>query len=323
MIKNMVGQPIWIGIFIGLFFVGLVSLQPNVFGEHVIVEGEKRAMEGILKTELDAMSPIMLQATSTDGSMTVEITVNIPKEDETMSIDLKFVFAKSGGIVRHINYDLLAMQGEQILLDETGKHNHKGLATHKTMELDSDDPVVLTVTIQGIGIDPPLKGPIGDIVRVTVDGEKIARESTIETERETMVSEMQEKSENLDGGGCLIATATFGSELASQVQQLRELRDNTLLESKSGSAFMIGFNQFYYLFSPTVADWERKNPALKEAVKVTITPLLTTLSILNYVAIDSEAEMLGYGIGIILLNIGMYFLVPTILIVKLRERFSR
>ena len=30
------------------------------------------------------------------------------------------------------------------------------------------------------------------------------------------------------GGGCLIATATYGSELAPQVQQLRELRDNTI-----------------------------------------------------------------------------------------------
>jgi len=34
-------------------------------------------------------------------------------------------------------------------------------------------------------------------------------------------------------------------------------------------------------------------------------------------------QTIWVGIGIILLNIGMYFLVPAILIVKLRERFSR
>lgn len=51
----MVNQAIWVGIIIGLFFVGIISLQPNVFGEHVIVEGEKRAMEGILKTERETM----------------------------------------------------------------------------------------------------------------------------------------------------------------------------------------------------------------------------------------------------------------------------
>ena len=124
------------------------------------------------------------------------------------------------------------------------------------------------------------------------------------------------------GGACLIATATFGSELAPQVQQLRELRDNKLLQTNSGSAFMSGFNQFYYLFSPTIADWERESPIFKEAVKLTITPLLTSLSILNYVDMDSESEVLGYGISLILLNVGMYFVAPALLITRLNKRFK-
>ena len=82
-------------------------------------------------------------------------------------------------------------------------------------------------------------------------------------------------------GGCLIATASYGSELAPQVQQLRELRDNTILQTESGSAFMVGFNQFYYSFSPIIADYERENPAFKEAVKLTITPLLISLTLLQ------------------------------------------
>ena len=138
---------------------------------------------------------------------------------------------------------------------------------------------------------------------------------------ETQVSE-DSQSPPSSGGGCLIATATYGSELAPQVQQLRELRDNTLLQTSSGSAFMDGFNSFYYLFSPTIADWERQNPAFKEAVKITITPLLTSLSILNYVGIDSEEKMLGYGIGIILLNIGMYFVAPAFLITRLNKKLK-
>jgi len=119
------------------------------------------------------------------------------------------------------------------------------------------------------------------------------------------------------GGGCLIATAAFGSEMAPQVQFLRELRDNTVLQTQSGASFMTGFNQFYYSFSPAVADLERENPVFKETVKLTLTPLLTSLTLLNYVDIDTESEMLGYGIGIILLNIGMYFVAPALLITKL------
>ena len=121
-----------------------------------------------------------------------------------------------------------------------------------------------------------------------------------------------------EGGGCLIATAAFGSEMAPQVQLLREIRDNTVLQTESGTAFMTSFNHFYYSFSPEIADYERENPVFKEAVKLTLTPLLTSLTLLQYTNIDSETEMLGYGIGVILLNIGMYFIAPAIIIMKIK-----
>jgi hypothetical protein len=129
----------------------------------------------------------------------------------------------------------------------------------------------------------------------------------------------QPAEETNQGGGCLIATAAFGSEMAPQVQFLRELRDNTVLQTESGSTFMTGFNQFYYSFSPYIADYERENPAFKETVKLALTPLLTSLTLLQYADIDSESEMLGYGIGVILLNIGMYFVAPAILVMKIRK----
>ena len=123
------------------------------------------------------------------------------------------------------------------------------------------------------------------------------------------------------GGGCLIATAAFGSELSPQVQMLREIRDNAVLSTTSGTAFMTAFNQFYYSFSPTIADWERENPIFQDAVRITITPLLTSLSILNHVDIDSEEEMLGYGISLIILNLGMYFVAPALVVLKLKKKF--
>lgn len=120
-------------------------------------------------------------------------------------------------------------------------------------------------------------------------------------------------------GQCAIATAAFGTELAPQVQMLREIRDGSLLGTSSGTTFMAGFNDFYYTFSPTIADWERQSPAFRELVKVAITPMLSTLSILQFADIDSEQEMLCYGIGIILLNAGIYFVAPAIILVKARK----
>jgi len=145
----------------------------------------------------------------------------------------------------------------------------------------------------------------------SVNSFKIISESIKETKS------TEEKSSK--GGGCLIATATYGSELAPQVQQLRELRDTKLLQTGSGTSFMTGFNQFYYSFSPTIADWERENPIFKEIVKITLTPMISSLSILNHVDMDSEAKVLGYGISLILLNIGMYFIAPAMIIHRLRK----
>jgi hypothetical protein len=122
------------------------------------------------------------------------------------------------------------------------------------------------------------------------------------------------------GGGCLIATATYGSELAPQVQQLRELRDNSLLQTSSGTSFMNTFNDVYYSFSPIIADYERENPMFREMVKIAITPMVSSLSILNYVDMDSEESVLGYGISLILLNVGMYFALPAIVIVGIKRK---
>ena len=126
-----------------------------------------------------------------------------------------------------------------------------------------------------------------------------------------------------NGGGCLIATATFGTELAPQVQLLRDIRDNTVLGTGSGAAFMSSFNLIYYSFSPAISDMERQSPLFKETVKAVITPMISTLAILQYVDIDSESEMIGYGIGVILLNVGMYFVAPLVIISKLKKKLAK
>jgi glucose/arabinose dehydrogenase len=133
-------------------------------------------------------------------------------------------------------------------------------------------------------------------------------------------SEIIEEIEETAGGGCLIATAAFGSELAPQVQELRELRDDKLLQTKSGESFMNTFNEFYYSFSPIISDYERANPVFRETVKIAITPMISSLSILNYVDMDSEAKVLGYGISLILLNIGMYVGIPAIVVIGIRKQ---
>ena len=106
----------------------------------------------------------------------------------------------------------------------------------------------------------------------------------------------------------------FRSELAPQVQLLREIRDNNLLNTESGSAFMDTFNEIYYSFSPTIADYERESPIFKEVVKIAITPMITSLSLMENA--ETESEVLGIGISVIALNLAMYIGIPVIGIVK-------
>ena len=144
--------------------------------------------------------------------------------------------------------------------------------------------------------------------------EQSVKEQVEETPKQNEVQDVNE-----DGGGCLIATAAYGSELSTNVQMLREVRDTQIMNTQVGAMFLSGFNQFYYSFSPTIADMERQSPAFKEFVKITITPLLTTLSLLNHVDINSEGEMIGWGIGILSLNAGFYFGIPFFVAIKLKR----
>ena len=119
------------------------------------------------------------------------------------------------------------------------------------------------------------------------------------------------------GGGCLVATAAHGTELAVQVQRLREVRQ-TVLSSESGAEFMGAFNRVYYSFSPAVADMERQNPVLREAVRIALAPMMATLQMMEFA--DTEARAVALGILAISLNVAMYGSPAALAILARRRR---
>ena len=153
---------------------------------------------------------------------------------------------------------------------------------------------------------------------VTYDGE-ILWDENASPDSMAVKDEKPDKME--EQGGCLIATATYGSEMAPQVQLLREIRDNQLQNTASGMSFMTGFNQLYYSFSPYIADMERENPAFREMVKIGITPLLYSLHVMQYA--ESDSEVLGYGIGVIMMNLGMYLAAPAMLFYGITRKYRQ
>jgi hypothetical protein len=240
------------------------------------------------------------------GTLDVKLTYDAIEPNIQTKISIDFINPQTQKIQEHIDYTIsVSKDGEGVFGPIPLTHTSVG-SVKIPIEFNLGEGIYsMDFQVEGILFQP--------IPPETVSFDISVGEVFAQPDPEDEISKSDEN------GGCLIATATYGSELAPQVQQLRELRDNTILQTESGVSFMAGFNQFYYSFSPVIADLERQSPIFKEAVKLTLTPMLSSLSLLNYVDIDSEQEMLGYGISLIMLNAGMYFVAPAMIIYKIRK----
>ena len=230
-----------------------------------------------------------------DDSTTTTIKQPVPKQEDDKDRLADFVDPKKNPQYYIDRYN------NEIEYREWFDENYPGITIYEAVGLPVPDPT----------LEPA----------VEQEPTAVEQEPTVDPEPETICGPGTEPVDGFcilltpgpeeNGGGCLIATAAYGTELAPQVQLLREIRDNTVLQTQSGSAFIDSFNSFYYSFSPSIADLERQNPVFREAVKMAVTPLISSLVILDYVDIDSESEMLGYGIGIVAMNIAMYVALPV------------
>ena len=191
--------------------------------------------------------------------------------------------------------------------------------TDQNLFLDSgyDDvyQIVNSFTVGNPYVNSDLPTSFEEATEIMIEFEQLVEES--KKEKENAIQQEIQTQELSKGGGCLIATATYGSELAPQVQILREIRDNQLMNTESGTTFMSTFNDVYYSFSPIIADYERENPYFKEAVKLAITPMISTLSLMENA--NSESEVLSIGISVIALNLGMYLGIPAIVVIGIRK----
>ena len=125
------------------------------------------------------------------------------------------------------------------------------------------------------------------------------------------------------GGGCLIATAAYGTELAPQVQLLREVRDGALAQTAAGSALLGAFNTAYYAFSPAAADAIRDHPAAADAARAAAAPLLSVLSAASLADGQSEWQSAPLALLAAALALGAYVAAPTTLAAGLRRGARR
>ncbi len=273
--------------------IDIQNNQPIMKGS-ISCDGEEHSLtntdDNIFQNVNQFYIPIDIEVGGTITLSDKEFTVSEP--------DAKMYGSKTVEVIRLYSEDIELYEngGKSKTIDESFFEKESGLLLEKTMIMEATGVPLFGDMTFTFGLDA--------------------------IEYNTPRTILSQPSSN-SGGGCLIATATYGSELAPQVQQLRELRDNSLLQTESGTNFMNLFNDFYYSFSPIIADYERENLVFKEGVKLFITPMISTLSIMTLAEEGSESQVLGLGISIILLNLGIYVVGPVIGITKIKKHIQR
>ena len=120
----------------------------------------------------------------------------------------------------------------------------------------------------------------------------------------------------LQSSGCLIATATYGSELSPEVQSLRRFRDTRILPTFAGGQFMAVFNSFYYSFSPNVAEYVASDAVAKSMLKFLLYPLI---KILSFAELSSRPFTFNGELGVLVAGlvasalIGAVYVFPMLL----------
>lgn len=158
-----------------------------------------------------------------------------------------------------------------------------------------------------IDVNSSLDGNLGELVmprqlldgiEVTVDGEP-APARVESSERAWFVTVEFEgagphalRISEPDGGGCLVATAAYGTELAPAVQRLREARE-LVGRTEAGERFLEAFNAAYYAVSPAAADLARQSPALRAAAGALVYPAVASASLVE--GAESEPQVAALG----------------------------
>ena len=136
-----------------------------------IMESYEEAETGIIDTTpAENKDQTLIQGTTQDGELMVQIISSAPKVNQSMEINLSFLDT-TNGLISNVNFGIELSQEDQVIFQKNNIFSEKGLSTLITSPLTSEEPVKIKLSINGIGIpeNPDnWTGPKGEVLIFTV-----------------------------------------------------------------------------------------------------------------------------------------------------------
>lgn len=227
---------------------------------------------------------IFIPVASSAGSLSVTVATNKPQYSpgDVVSVSGKVQDSQSNAVAGAIiSIQVNNPSGESIYVQTVNSDSSGAYSVSFTLAETSTPgqyTVYVTATSPGYTNAPPAQ------TQFTVAGQPVSSTTSVSTSSQTSTQPPSK---------CLIATATYGSELSPEVTLLRHFRDSEILQTYAGTNFMIAFNAFYYSFSPQVASYITSRALLRSTMKVILYPLIGILYMADrlFAALSFDMEL--------------------------------
>jgi len=136
-----------------------------------ILESYDESETGIIDTTpAGNKDQTLLRGTIENEEMIVQVISSSPVVNQSLEINLSFI-DKNNQLMSNVNFGIEITQNDKQILENKNIYSEKGFSTLITRPLNSEEPISIGVSINGIGLpeNPEgWEGPMGEIVMFTV-----------------------------------------------------------------------------------------------------------------------------------------------------------
>ena len=207
-------------------------------------------------------------------TLTFQLTVTDPvglQSTATTSVSVVY----PGQPIADAGPDQTVNQNQEVTLDGSGSHDPDQDPLTYLWQQAVSDPIQVAMS-NPTAVNPYFTAPSGLSQDTALTFNLVVNDSHVDSPIDSVVITVtvsnhdNSTSTGGGGGGCFIATAAFDSYMEPHVNILRKFRDRFLLESSIGKAFI----NFYYKYSPPIADYIAKHDILRAIVRLSLFPLV-------------------------------------------------